>query len=287
MTRLHILLLLLSSLSLSLIYAQPQPTPLTLSASIDAATSTGVLSGGLSVAGQLWLPWSRYLTLRFNNQTYTPADGSLRLAQPPSTTQGSDVFGTFNATSLLWQSGAQLMLNMSLRMYQSGRLAILQTTALHSLPNTSNPTGTAPIIAAPSFALDGRAQQLAYAMWHGLWPQPEVGLNLSRTDYLALPPVRHDGPVAFSDTLHLDSHSAPVRATLLLVPLDDPLNTVYEVDGNNQLTFGPAGLIENIPQGYSYQVAFILGQGMTMAMSTLQQILQVCFLLKLDPGHLR
>ena len=75
-------------------------------------------------------------------------------------------------------------------------------------------------------------------------------------------PNRYEGPVLFTD---VDGTS------VLFGPLNDPLNTVFNIvssAGGKQghvkaLAFGPSSMLTSLPQGYSTRVVLVVGDGAT------------------------
>lgn len=74
-------------------------------------------------------------------------------------------------------------------------------------------------------------------------------------------PARHDGPVTFSSPNSLQ------RETLVLGPVDNPIDTVWGVSSHNQLSFGPSGMITSLDVGFRQTLAVTVGAGMQEAMA--------------------
>ena len=140
---------------------------------------------------------------------------------------------------------------------------LLELHLLSPLHNTSLNTDAATCAAFPALRLDTSAfsASLGYAFWHGLWPIPHAGLGLNRTSAHEMLPARHDGPVAFSSANSLQ------RQTLVLGPVDNPVDTVWDVDVHNRLSFGPSGMITNLDVGFRQTLAVTVGAGMQDAMA--------------------
>ena len=144
-----------------------------------------------------------------------------------NTSAGSDWLGGFEETALRWvspaaeHSAAAIDIVTSVRLYSAlPHVAIFRTEVGSGLQRT-NRSGELPVVGFPSVALES-AETLGFALWHGLWPDPVVGQNLS----VPLPgrPNYHDGPVAWS----CPEAAGKPRLSLLVGPLSDPLNTVVK-----------------------------------------------------------
>ena len=121
-------------------------------------------------------------------------------------------------------------------------------------------SGDMPIYNFPSVLLhQGLLPELGYAYFHGLWPQPVVSKNLTALNVRL--PNRHEGPILFTSTK---------GSSVLLGPINDPLNTVFQIVKSGgramdppALAFGPSAMLTSLPYGYSNSIVLLVGNGAT------------------------
>jgi hypothetical protein len=226
------------------------------------ATNSG-LNSSLSVEGEMWLDLSCALMLQYKN-----APVALTHAATTHDT-GSDALGPFERTTHSWRAGdgAADLISTSLRRYTRAGdddFAIFDMRAAQPLPGTATGSAQHPVLEFPRVALGkgaGRVAELSWLDWHGLWPIPNTGVGLTTMGGL---PQRRDGPVLFTSL---------ERRSLLLGPLDEPLNTVHAA-GGGRLCFGPSGSLATLEQGWSYAVVIVAAGGPTLAMRRYGDLLQ-------------
>lgn len=216
------------------------------------------------VANSPWLLHSEQLLVhqhgRWHNLHHTS----------PKAHRGTDTLGQYAETEVVW-THPKTSISTAIRSYPDyPGLAVCVTTFLTALVNsTVNVQKEQPIFGFPSFQL-GRAAMstLGFALWEGLWPMPQIDMDLSGTDAFSVLP-RRDGPMLFTS-----AH----RESLLVGPVDELLNTVYRAPSQSaaepSLAYGPSGRLSRIDEGYTFSVALITGNGPTDAMRRYGDVLR-------------
>ena len=210
----------------------------------------------------------------------TQSSGSLTLLQTNASTAGEDTIGAYTETSLLWgisppaalSQPPQQQLRTAARRYAAQPRVVLFEACVEgaALLATNRSASSLPVIGFPSVEFSS-AQRLGYAYWHGLWPDPVIGLNLSAP--LQGRPNYHDGPVVFSAPEAANGAEGRERLSLLLGPFSDPLTTVFGAT-RDSLFFGPSARVESLPAGHCYTTVAVLGDGVTDAVQRYGQLLQ-------------
>ena len=168
---------------------------------------------------------------------------------------GRDSFGKYIEQTLMWETRGHTDQNVrmwtSVRSYPDlPRVLTFRVEWPEGASQTNTGKRELPIMAFPSVDLNS-VENLGYAAWRGLWPDPYVGMNLT-----AFPPGPNyqDGPVVFT---------SDKRFSILFGPISDPLNTVHSIDQTeNALVFGTSSIVESLPIGHSMSVVAVLGKGM-------------------------
>jgi hypothetical protein len=214
--------------------------------------------------------------------TFAQSAGTLQFVGRNAAT-GQDFIGNFTEISLLWQlhqRDGQLPLQQqpvasaasvstTVRQYaENSRVVVFGVTVNGAPLLHTNRSGQLPVIGFPSVDV-ASTEKLGYAFWHGLWPDPVIGRNLSFP--LRGAPSYHDGPLVF--TAPEVAKGGP-RLSVLLGPLSYPLTTVFGMaaasrpqNSSNaaaaQLYFGPSARVSQLPAGYNYSCVAVLGDGVT------------------------
>jgi hypothetical protein len=144
-------------------------------------------------------------------------------------------------------------------------LVLVNTTLEGSLDQTALNSDSTSLIQFPAFDIPGcnTTASLGYTFWHGLWPQPQVGVNLTVPAFHAQLPERHDGPVLFTA-----SNVSSAAQSLLVGPLSDPAVQLVTMSAKGKLAWGPSSYVNRVESGYSYQAVLVAGTG---AHDTLQR----------------
>ena len=266
---------MLSAAAVIVLLGLPAGAPSSTSLQLEvrlAASPSGGLEAGLSAAGgRLALRMAEVTPLFAGGRDYRQTSGALAL-QGRSASSGRDLTGPYTEVALTWAAASAgaggATIRTSARSYASlPRVAMLTTTVAGPALRRTNRSGELPIVGFPSVHL-ASTQTLGFGLWHGLWPDPVIGRNLS-----VLPgrPSYHDGPVVFTAP---DEEDAP-RLSLLLGPVSDPLNTVYAIERqSNSLLFGLSPRVESLPSGHELSVVAVLGDGVTDAVRRYGEVLR-------------
>jgi hypothetical protein len=217
---------------------------------LDASVTARRVDGGGQAAS---------FTVRMAAEMHAFFDGEDNTLVPSGheTSNGVDSVGAYNESTLIWkkaggegsdQSESFTSLHTSVRSYPKVPGVVSFVTAVPTGARRTNRSRGLPIIGFPSIDLIS-AEKLGYAAWHGLWPDPFVGMNLSS---LPSPPSYQDGPVVFTSKDGL---------SLLIGPLSDPLSTVHSIK-KESLTFGSSCAIENLPPSHTVSTVAVVGDGM-------------------------
>ena len=219
-----------------------------------------IITGGLYVDNEKWLQFDENSALFANNKWNSQTAGSIVLIDTIDNIEGNDQYGKYSCIKKIWSLDTKLpSFSTEVCSYPSEEVAIFKTTILsNDLKGTNGTNPKFPIINFPSIYLDesgkhdnGMIENLGYAYFHGLWQGPVVKQNLQTLPRL---PQRHEGPIIFTDKN---------GKTVLLGPLNDPLNTVFQISSNNGnnkkvFSYGPSQMIESLPINYTYSVAAVL-----------------------------
>lgn len=207
------------------------------------------------------------------------SSGTLQLLGTNASATGEDFIGSYTETALLWGiiapdslPGPQpQQLRTAARHYANNPRVVVFESCVVGAPllETNHSASSLPVIGFPSVQFSS-VEQLGYAYWHGLWPDPVVGLNLS--DPLQGRPNYHDGPMVFS--AHEARAEGAGRLSILIGPLSDPLTTVFGAT-HDSLYFGPSARVQSLPSGYCYTTVAVLGDGVTDTVKRYGELLQL------------
>ena len=244
----------------------PSPPPPHIMAAAQAPPTLRVDFSGAHISNSLWLLQSKQLRMHHDGVWH-----ELRHTLP-QTHLGADALGRYSETKVLWHgTTTKASISTSIRSYlDDPGLAVCVTTFLTAVANTTvNVQKEQPIFGFPSFRLGHAAMpSLGFALWQGLWPVPQIDMNLSSTDAFGAFP-RRDGPVLFTSAQ---------RESLLVGPVDDLLNTVFRAPSQSavdaSLAYGPSGRVSHIHAGYSFSIAMITGNGPTDAIRRYGDVLR-------------
>lgn len=281
--------------------AATAPPPPSLSSSFSL-TSPSQLEARLGVGGgaPLWLQLAPTLAaagLPAAHPHLLPATAAAQQAQGTDARLGTftDVFVDWLVPPAVGGQGAGPWVRTGLRRFaEHGDIGLLTLTVLrqiapfNSSSSSPGPDPNAPLVAFPSICTAPPAPlltpALGYAFWsgiQGLWPEPAVGRNISGAFAALSRAQRRDGPVLFSAPA--SAANPDERLSLLLGPLDDPLNTIFAPGraagaaaagaGQPTLDFGLAAAIrEPLPANHSYSMLVVAGAGPTQTLNRYGQL---------------
>ena len=210
----------------------------------------------------MWFSFDRNTAFHTAREWHSQTSGNLFFVSSKKA-DGEDGYGQYSSTVLSWSinTASETDFTTEARLYPKENIVIFESKIAREggITNT-NCSGAIPILNFPTVLTgQGRLPRLGYAYYHGLWPQPVVSKNLTALQRL---PNRYEGPVLFTD---VDGTS------VLFGPLNDPLNTVFNIvnsAGGKQghaktLAFGPSSMLSSLPYRYRYSVVLVVGDGAT------------------------
>eukprot|EP00943_MAST-04B_sp_MAST-4B-sp1_P004131 g4131.t1 len=229
------------------------------------------VDGSIYVDDEKWLQFDQNTALFANSQWYSQSEKNGVSLVNTRKYAGDDIYGKFNSVELTWSINNQNNADFSteVRSYVNEEIAVFTATILSTggLKNTSSSIKKLPILNFPSIYLSSKTKKydtgivdkLGYAYFHGLWQGPVVKQNLQILPRL---PERHEGPVIFTNSK---------GKTVLIGPLNDPLNLVFQITNSNGgnrgnekvLSFGPSQMLQSLPEKYTYSVVAVFGEGAT------------------------
>jgi hypothetical protein len=218
--------------------------------------------GSVVVGKTIWFNLDANTAVHADGAWNSQSKRSLKLTSQKED-RGKDQYGKFSRTTLTWGLAPQKpAFSTEVRSYPAENVAIFTTRVVSKTGlSKTNLTGAGTLLNFPSIQIgSGKMPDLGFSYFHGLWPQPVVGKNL--TSLKVRLPNRHEGPVLFTS---MD------RESVLFGPLDEHFNTVFDVGSScgvrcgtgGVLAFGPSGSLLELPESYSYSVAAVFGNGPT------------------------
>ncbi|EDQ87480.1 uncharacterized protein MONBRDRAFT_33304 [Monosiga brevicollis MX1] len=138
-----------------------------------------------------------------------------------------------------------------------------------ALADTNRSLDYAPIFGFPALDLTaGCTPELGFLYWHGLWPIPHAGTGLNSTLAHVSEPRRHDGAIVFTQPFDRNGGTLPASAaysSLVVGPLSHLATTVFEVDAEQRLEFGPPSQISSLDANWTFSTLLVAGAGTTAA----------------------
>ena len=267
------MLLLLPILLFSCIFASTSQTnPLSLTVSPV---------GCYTLSTPLWTIAGAPVRVRINNTWLNASDGSLRLSSS-SLWSGEDVWGSFNATSLLWASASEpttVLFETSFLVFADAPAVIFRATYPSGtmqrrgrgapVPSVADSDGLAAEF--PAFAMDGGLSHggaasgstpLGFLQWAGTMLNMKNDLGPYAGPWVRETPVAlglESGPALLFDV--------NASTSLVLSPASEfmSISAARSLD-NDSLAWGPLGSAEVIPALFTYDCVAWFGPGINANM---------------------